>query len=283
MIVLLTGLPGEGKTTVLTRFLEQYTQDCFWIISKELRETPEERIGFEALTSEGERGIFAHKRLIESDQLIGTYRVDLPTIDRLFTDPILRALQHDVRPLVLDEIGRMQILSPAFIRAIDMLFASSHHVLATIRHGDDWAEPYKRHPNAVVFSVSRDNRELLPDILKMLFRHLGELDQLSPVQTVQALSLLRSYAEKQQFLQMQKLFTHALRYVHRHRFVQVTPYDWKVEGDHDQRHVRFDEDAGEFVCDCDLFLGRGRYAQIPGECSHIQTVKIVLSETVSAS
>lgn len=169
MIVLLTGLPRAGKTTVLEKFIQKYQGDCFWILSKEIRNDAKERVGFEAVTSDGRKGIFAHKEKIHSENVIGSYRVDLEIVDQLFTENILRESQNPKRLLIIDEIGRMEMLSAEFAQAIDALFNTNVPVLATIRHGDEWAEKYKMNPNATVVEVTEQNREQLTEILIGLF------------------------------------------------------------------------------------------------------------------
>lgn len=169
MIILLTGLPGIGKTTVLEAFLQTYSEDCFWILSKEMRNEAKGRVGFEAVTSDGQRGVFAHKESIRSEMRVGDYAVDLEMIDRLFTQNILRELEHANRLLVLDEIGRMEMCSSAFVQAIDRLFEANVPLLATIRHGDAWAEKYKQRPNVKVIEVTQENRKGIPDVLAEMF------------------------------------------------------------------------------------------------------------------
>jgi nucleoside-triphosphatase THEP1 len=47
----------------------------------------------------------------EVDQRMGDYRVDVAAVDQLFTAPLRGALSSDGL-LIVDEIGRMQMLSP---------------------------------------------------------------------------------------------------------------------------------------------------------------------------
>ncbi len=57
------------------------------------------------------------------------------------------------------------MLSPNFPSAVDKLFETQTMTLATIRHGDEWAEKYKQDPKAVVIEVTEENREGLPSVL----------------------------------------------------------------------------------------------------------------------
>ena len=78
---------------------------------------------------------------------------------------------------MLDEIGRMSMLSEKFEKAVDLLFESNVSVLATIRHGDPWTEKYKAHPNTRVIEVTLQNRERLPDDLVEIFTRRRELPE----------------------------------------------------------------------------------------------------------
>ncbi len=173
MIVLLTALPGMGKTTVLESFLKKYQDPCAWILSKEIRNEAKERVGFEAITSDGHGGVFAHKNDIRSEHLVGNYHVDLEVIDRVFSENILQQMKLPKKLLVIDEIGRMEMLSKKFETTIDFLFESDIPVLATIRHGDEWAEKYKQNPKVTVIEVTEQNRNELPDELVKLFTTKG--------------------------------------------------------------------------------------------------------------
>jgi nucleoside-triphosphatase len=126
-------------------------------------------VGFEAILSNGEKGIFAHKEKILSKYAVGDYQVDLEMIDKLFTVNILSELKEPRRLLIVDEIGRMEMLSERFVQAIDALFEANVSVLATIRQGDSWAEKYKTHPGVTVIEVTEQNRERLPEELVEAF------------------------------------------------------------------------------------------------------------------
>ena len=169
MIILLTALPGTGKTTALEKFLHLFKGDCYWILSKEIRNNKNERVGFEALTSDGQKGLFAHKEAIQSESMIGSYHVDLSVIDTIFSDSIVHEIKSPHALFVLDEIGRMEMLSTKFVESIDALFETDLPVLATIRHGDEWAEKYKQNPKVTVIEVTESNRDELPGKLVEIF------------------------------------------------------------------------------------------------------------------
>jgi nucleoside-triphosphatase len=273
MIILLTGKPGAGKTTLIERFLTQTANVSFWVVSKEMRDAAQMRIGFEAQTSTGVRGVFAHKQRIQSSEQVGSYYLDLAVIDQVFTDELEQTLERAPEFLVIDEIGSMSMRSQRFAQIIDRLFAGTIPLLATIKRDDPSLDRYKQHPRAVLFEIVPGRGEELLGALSQIFASMNLVTRLSSAQQRVVLQLLRSYACEHQFLQITKLFNHALRYVIERRFVPLSPTSWRVQGDHGAHVVELD-DSKQFRCDCPLFHGKGKYEGIPGECSHIQTIKI---------
>lgn len=274
MKILLTGLPGMGKTTVLKRFLELNRAPCRWVVSSEMRNEVGLRVGFSVTTSEGDSTVFAHKERIESEARIADYRVDLGVIDRVFTHALLQATHSVDAFLVFDEIGRMQMLSPAFKQVVDAVFASSASLLATIRHGDEWTWPYISRPDVVVVEVNERIRDALPGLLVTMVRALPLVAQLTADQRALCLDMARSYMKEARITQVRKLFHNALKYVLDGR-VQRMEAEWHIRGDHDTRVVRVLPDGlYGYACTCDLYQGQGEYVGAPGECSHIQAVKL---------
>ena len=88
-IILLTGKPGCGKTTLIRRLLENVPGDVGGFYTQEIREGGR-RKGFEIITLDGERGILAHVD-IQSSQRLGKYRLDLHALERLAVPAIREA------------------------------------------------------------------------------------------------------------------------------------------------------------------------------------------------
>ena len=73
----------------------------------------------------------------------------------------------DPRPgtdvLVIDEIGKMECLSPAFVRAAQRALSGSVPVLGTVAlAGGGFIAEAKRLPGVDVIALSRENRDRLP-------------------------------------------------------------------------------------------------------------------------
>lgn len=129
---LITGRPGVGKTTLILRFVEELRQGGIpyaGFITLEVREGGKRR-GFQIQDlRSGTRVLFAHVDF-DSPHRVGKYGVDL---DR-FEEVALYALGHrEARVMVIDEIGRMELLSPGFRTLTrDLLKGESPHVVGTI-------------------------------------------------------------------------------------------------------------------------------------------------------
>lgn len=166
-MILLTGPPGSGKTTLVERVVSSLRTPAGGFLSREVREAGR-RVGFELVTLDGRRDWLAHVDLASPARL-GRYRVNLRALEELACGAIRAAVQRG-QMVVIDEIGPMELLSPSFRRAADEALVSRCLVLATImRRRHPFADRVKALPGAVLFEVRADNRQLLlKDILRLI-------------------------------------------------------------------------------------------------------------------
>jgi len=168
--LLLTGPPGCGKTTVVCRVLERLSG---WRVAgfytRELREQGR-RVGFEAVTPDGRRVLLAH-RDSRSPHRVGRYGVELAGFERLVKEELSRS-PSSVDLFVVDEIGRMECLSPRFVAAVQNLLASPVPVLATVaQKGRGPIAEVKHAPGVELLQVTPSSRDGLPqEILNWLQR-----------------------------------------------------------------------------------------------------------------
>jgi nucleoside-triphosphatase len=158
-ILLLTGNPGIGKTTLLCRVAEQVRElSISGFYTQELRVSGQ-RTGFRLVTFAGKEGIIAH---IDFDQRwqVGKYGVDVPTIDRFAASTL--ALDEAVDIYLVDEIGKMECLSNRFIDHMRLLLSSDKLVIATLsKKGGGLIAQAKQWPNSEVWQVNKANRDAL--------------------------------------------------------------------------------------------------------------------------
>ena len=86
------------------------------ISTPELREG--QRLGFEIVDMmSGERGILAHKNQSDGPR-ISQYRVNVNDLENIGVNGIEKALEKNVDFIIIDEIGKMELVSDAFQRVV---------------------------------------------------------------------------------------------------------------------------------------------------------------------
>lgn len=166
-VLLLTGVPGVGKTTVMRRVAEALGERrCAGFLTDEIREGGERR-GFRLVTLDGREWVMAHVELPKQAR-VGRYGIDIAALDAAAAAAL--ALHPDTDIYVVDEIGRMECHSPRFISAMQDLLASRRVVIATIaRYGKGFIRAVKARPDCVLWEVTRENRDqLLAQVLAWL-------------------------------------------------------------------------------------------------------------------
>jgi nucleoside-triphosphatase len=163
--ILITGLPGVGKTTLIKKLAEVLNDlNPIGFYTAEIREDTIRR-GFELIGLDGRKGLLSHID-IKSPYRVGKYKVDIKGFENfLQTIPFLNP---STSLIVIDEIGKMECLSDQFKKLISGLFDSEKQVIATIAlKGSGFIEEVKRRHDIVLFEITKSNRNsLLSDILK---------------------------------------------------------------------------------------------------------------------
>ena len=169
--ILLTGLPGVGKTTVIKQLAESlaiYQADGFF--TQEIREQGI-RQGFELITLGGRHQLLSHVN-ISGPHRIGKYGVDLAGFEALLET--LNLSHSPSRVVILDEIGKMECLSRRFMEEVEALLHSSKMVIATVTlKGGGFPANVKKRPDCRVITVNYSNRStlagtLVPEISSIL-------------------------------------------------------------------------------------------------------------------
>ncbi len=173
--LLITGRPGVGKTTLVRDIVRALGRPAAGFYTRETRGPDGRRTGFEVVTLDGQTATLARVGL-SSAHRIGRYGVDVAALERVGVRAIEGALQGR-RLAVIDEIGRMELLSPAFQRAVIELFRLHRPLLATIMLAPHpFADELKRQPDALLFALTESNREELRGAVEAHLRAMfGEL------------------------------------------------------------------------------------------------------------
>lgn len=179
--ILITGLPGIGKTTLIKQLvygLSRYRTRGFY--TEEIRQE-DERKGFQLVSLNGKRSILAHVLHvpIDSPYRIGKYWVDVSAFDSFLDSLGLTEPGEGI--IVIDEIGKMECLSVKFVRTIQELLDSENIVIATIAHTDGGIKgKIKEREDVRLFRMNLENRDTIKD---EILEALGDLPQFSRLRT----------------------------------------------------------------------------------------------------
>jgi len=161
-------VPGAGKTTLVRAVLSRLPQiRAAGFTTEELR-GPSGRTGFKVVTLDGREARLATAREGEGPK-VGWYTVHVAEFEATAVPAL--APRHDVDLYVIDEIGKMECLSAAFVVAVRRTLASGVPVLATVAlQGGGIIGEAKRFPGVEVTLLTRENRSRLPDELAARFQ-----------------------------------------------------------------------------------------------------------------
>jgi len=163
--ILITGLPGVGKTTLVKKLFEELKHlHPAGFYTEEIREEGQ-RKGFDLISLNGKRGLLSYKD-IKSPYRVGKYKVDIEGFENFldsvpFFDPLSRLI-------IIDEIGKMECLSDPFKNLLKKIFDSGKLVIATIAlKGSGLIAEIKERQDIQLFEMTKHNKDsLLLEILK---------------------------------------------------------------------------------------------------------------------
>jgi nucleoside-triphosphatase len=158
--ILLTGVPGVGKTTVIRKIVALMGDDAAGFYTEETREAGK-RTGFDIITLDGRRAVLSRKNK-KSKYMVGKYGVDLRQMDSVAVPAIDDAVSRN-KTIIIDEIGKMELFSNAFRESVSRAFDSPNRVVAVIMlKSDTFADSIKRRRDVKTIQVTEANRTLLP-------------------------------------------------------------------------------------------------------------------------
>ncbi len=164
--ILLTGLPGCGKTTAVVRIIENFdSKKISGFYTQEIRRGGN-REGFGWKCLDGREGTLAHINF-KSQARVGRYGVDVAGFEK----SVVPVLEADTELIVIDEIGKMECFSEKFVAVVRKLFESDKAVLATIAlKGEGLISEVKEFANVKIFNLSKQNRdEMVAEISQLLW------------------------------------------------------------------------------------------------------------------
>jgi nucleoside-triphosphatase len=162
--ILITGLPGSGKTTLIQKLADElraYGPVGFY--TEEIR-SHGTRAGFKLTSLDRKRtGMLSHVD-IKGSHRVGKYGVDLGGFE-LFLG-MLPLLDPSSRLVIMDEIGKMECLSAQFRDLVVSLLNAPAPVIATIAlKAGGFIDEVKHRGDVHLYEITERNRgTLLSDI-----------------------------------------------------------------------------------------------------------------------
>ena len=125
--ILLTGLPGCGKTTAIMKIIAELgCTSVAGFYTEEIRKN-NTRKGFRWKRLDGATGTLAHID-IRGPFRVGKYGVDVAGFEKAVV-PVLDIEQTHAELYILDEIGKMECLSGEFVTTVCRLFDSEKSII----------------------------------------------------------------------------------------------------------------------------------------------------------
>lgn len=163
-VYLLSGQPGTGKTSLIKQLVAEVKIPAGGFYTEEIREQGV-RKGFKLVTLDGKETVMAHIN-INSPYRVGKYGVDVASLEQVGVSALeMAARQSDL--VVVDEIGKMELLSPRFQQTIWEIIGGGKRVLGSIMLTyHPWADKIKRHPRVNIITLTRDNHQLVREEIR---------------------------------------------------------------------------------------------------------------------
>jgi nucleoside-triphosphatase THEP1 len=167
--IMLVGPPRIGKTSIIKAVISKLTDKCAGFYTEEILER-DERVGFQLVTLAKKSCTLSHRD--KSGHVhVGRYGVDLECVEEVGVTAIKKGIKAG-KIIIIDEIGKMEILSRSFRLAVLDALDSQNAVLGTMLFKrQPFCEKIRARKDVEVLEVTEGNREKLVEII------LGKLAQ----------------------------------------------------------------------------------------------------------
>ncbi|KAK8814212.1 hypothetical protein WA158_008074 [Blastocystis sp. Blastoise] len=172
-VLLLTGKPGVGKSTIIQEVCKRIQDPYRGFYTGEIRENGR-RSGFSITTFSGQQSILSSTQFVsENYPKVGSYGVSIENINKTIVNEINIALREKCPLVVVDEIGKMEMLSNEYKSSIMNLFKSDAIVFGTILENHHrFGDTIKKMSNVNLVTITYENRNsMVHEILEILEKH----------------------------------------------------------------------------------------------------------------
>jgi nucleoside-triphosphatase len=163
----ITGMPSVGKTDTILKIIKSLEEHGYIVggmITEPIIEKGH-RVGFNVTDWQTKhQEVFAHINY-EAKEKIGKYGVDITALDNLGVPAIEKAItDENVNIIVIDEIGKMQMMSEKFCKMVIEALDSDKPIMVTLhkKSRTPLLQDVRRRDDIRILEVTPVNRNLLP-------------------------------------------------------------------------------------------------------------------------
>ncbi|MBD3184894.1 NTPase [Candidatus Poribacteria bacterium] len=169
--ILITGNPGVGMTTLIHETISKLNILAGGFYTAEIRDDNNKRWGFKIISLDGQEEVMASVDIVSSRK-VSKYGVNPEAVDRIGVTAIEKAVaENDL--VVIDEIGRMELISKLFRKAVFSALDSPKPVLGTIAIKETNASrKIKERQDTKVIRLTRDNYDQVFTHIQRILPHL---------------------------------------------------------------------------------------------------------------
>ena len=160
---LLTAPPRTGKSTTIKKIVNMLgPNNCGGFYTEEIKKDGE-RTGFKIISLNGAEGALADVSS-ESPYRISKYGVNLKAFENIGLKELYRAVNsNDVKYLIIDEIGPMQLFSKEYKELLLKLLSITKPIIGTIFYANyDWLDDFKKNEQVALIEINEQNRNTIP-------------------------------------------------------------------------------------------------------------------------
>ena len=177
----ITGMPSVGKTQTLIKIMEFLKENGYTLegmITEPIIEH-KKRVGFYVEDWQTkEKEVFAHIDF-DSKEKVGKYGVDISALEKIGVPAIEKAIaDEEINIIIIDEIGKMEMLSEKFCEAVIEALDSDKPIMVTLhkKSRTPLLQDVRRRDDIRILEVTDVNKNLLPyKIQKILAEKLPPL------------------------------------------------------------------------------------------------------------
>jgi len=165
MHLFLSSKPACGKTTLIKEILK-YLKNLKGFFTEEILNSKNERVGFKIITLSGKEKVFAHIDF-KSNFKVSKYFIDLDSFNSIALEELEDAKNSDCEFVVIDEIGKMELLSNEFKNlCLDLI--NKKRIIATIPAIEEpFIDSLKNRKDVYVLNLNKENFNEIKE--KLLF------------------------------------------------------------------------------------------------------------------